>query len=229
MKNLFPLLLVFVFLTSCKDPKKEPDATVIKPLEKTCEEKITDALKYPENVDNEEVAAALKECGGFICENENLLDLIEPIHKKDETSFNNYKIDFWKNANDIDYKIYKWIDIKKEIENHCYDKYLSFSCNSSDVKSAQEIKMSVVNDFSITPTCYSPALFKSILKKYPAIKDATEFKFTKANIKGKTVVVFEVDDANIKVNATYDMSQIPVFLPSPIELFKEEILNSIKK
>lgn len=228
MSNIIKsLTLILIFcLTGCKTETKKPETL----QEKTCTEEIEQAIKNPGSHDNIALAALLKRCGNFICdpENEELLKLIEPIHNKPKSEYEDLKRAFW-NTKTPDFKEYTWKEIENKFANHCYDKYLVFSCDFNNVNSSQEIKMDLIDDFTLSPTCYSIALFKSIKANYPQINDSTKFKFTKAILNKTKCIVFEVNDSNISIHETFDMSQDPTINEPPISIFLNQFLLILNK
>jgi hypothetical protein len=219
-------VLIIFCLIGCKSETKKTEISD----KKTCAEEVQEAILNPGNHDNVALAALLKECGGFICNQENveLLKLIEPIHNTPKSDYEILKTAFW-NTNTPDFKEFTWKEIDSISENYCYDKYLAFSCDFKDTISAQDIKMDVVEDFTLSPTCYSIALFKSIKAKYPQINDSTKFKFTKAILNKSNCVIFEVNDATISIFETFDMSQDPLFINPPLVSFLKQFLIKLNK
>jgi hypothetical protein len=69
----------------------------------------------------------------------------------------------------------------------------------------EEIKLTVVTNFTTTPTCYSIPLFYSIGRLH-ALTDSSVLQFTKAIINSQEVIVFYVNGTSY----FYDVTLVPV-------------------
>ena len=188
--------------------------TKTKSSNQACKEKLILAIANPSSLTNTKIAELLKDCGSIVCENDDLLVQIEALHKMTAadkaTRYDKYLKDFW-GTDTILLKSYKWAEIKKRIENKCYDEYITFNY---DNKKDSLIELTSKVSFTDYPSCYSIPLFKSIELNYRnknrvTMPETAIFKFAKGKYNNKTIIVFETDDATMGI-ANYDMSDIPL-------------------
>ncbi len=221
MKKIVMFLGIVLFsFFGCKDKSKPVISNPVNPNQ-ACKEQLILAIADSSSLTNNKIAELLKDCGSIVCENEALLSQIEGIHKmnsaNNKVKYNNYLQAFWGSLDKVEFKSYKWADIKVKLENKCYDEYLTF--NYDDEKDSL-IELTSKVPFTDYPSCYSIPLLKSIelnyrIKNSRTIPDTAIFKFAKGKYNNKTIILFETNDAIMGVS-NYDMSDIPLNNPSPL-------------